>query len=409
MKFSLIFPQKKLQGRISLPASKSISNRLLIIRELSAEKFIIENLSDSDDTRLLQKGLQSTAEVVDIGHAGTAMRFITAFFAATAQKKIITGSERMKNRPIGELVDALNSLGAQICYLEKDGYPPIRTSGKQISGNNIEISGNTSSQFISALLLVAPVLPNGLTINIKGIPVSMPYINMTLNLMQQAGINYTFNNSTIKIEQQSYRSQGIKVEPDMSAASYWYQIAILANDAQLMLEGVTKKSLQGDAIISQLSRSFGVETEYTPEGAIITKKKSSCAMLDFNFLDIPDVIQTMAVACCLSNTCFRFSGAQTLRIKETDRIEALQKELFKLGYCIKETAPGVIQWNGERTKPQDNISISTYNDHRMAMAFAPAAIFFPELQIENPNVVSKSYPNFWNDLEKIGVKIEKKN
>ena len=408
MKYALKFPEGKLQGKICLPSSKSISNRLLIIRELSACKFNIENLSDSDDTKFLQQGMQSASEIVDIEHAGTAMRFITAYFAATNQTKTITGSERMKNRPIGDLIDALNQLGAEIKYLEKFGCPPVRTSGKQLSGNIIDISGDTSSQFISAMLLIAPVLPNGLRLQIKGdVLVSMPYIKMTLDLMKQTGIEYTLSNNTIIVPRQEYRSNDIDVERDRSAASYWYQMAILANNVEILLEGLTKDSLQGDAIIEQLSQMFGINTEYLSQGgAILTKQKSSCKMLDYNFIDIPDLIQTMAVTCCLSNTCFRFAGAQTLRVKETNRIAALKNELLKLGFCLKETAHDVIAWDGEKTLPQKQpISIATYNDHRMAMAFAPAAMMFPKLQIENPDVVSKSYPKFWDELKNVGVEI----
>ena len=406
MKYALRFPCEKLQGKVALPSSKSISNRLLIIRALSSNTFPIEGLSDSDDTLALQQGLQSESEVIDIGHAGTSMRFLTAYFAATGCAKTVTGSERMKNRPIGELVNALNYLGADIQYLEKQGFPPIRTSGKPLSGNFIEINGNVSSQFISAMLMIAPSLPDGLTIRIKGKPVSTPYLKMTLNLMQQAGVCATWKDDTIAVAHQDYHSEGMTVERDWSAASYWYQMAILAGDVELLLEGVTEKSIQGDAIISQMAHSFGIKTEYTPEGALLTKHKKTCTALDLDFIYTPDLVQTMAVTCCLTNTRFRFSGVQTLRVKETDRIAALQNELLKLGYHIRETEPAVIEWNGERVEPQGQICISTYHDHRMAMAFAPAAIYFPELQIDDPEVVSKSYPNFWNDLKNVGLMID---
>ena len=410
MNYSLVFPDGKIEGRVSLPTSKSISNRLLIISKLSKNGgFPIEGLSDSDDTKLLQRGLESLSDTIDIGHAGTSMRFLTAYFAATGQVRTITGSDRMKNRPVSDLVDALNQLGADIVYLEKSGYPPVRTSGKAFSGDAIEISGNVSSQFITAMLLIAPTLPNGLTIRINGDPVSASYIKMTLELMQQAGVNSRFEKNVITVARQDYRSEGMCVERDRSAASYWYQIMILANDAKLLLEGVTEKSLQGDAVISQLARQFGVNTEYTPEGAVLTKIKKKCPAFDYDFINIPDQVQTLAVTCCLNNTRFRFSGVQTLRVKETDRIAALQNELLKLGFCIKETNPGVLEWDGERVETQRNITVSTYNDHRMAMAFAPAAIHFPELKIENPDVVSKSYPNFWEDLKNVGVKLQRNN
>ena len=406
MKYILSFPGGKLQGKVSLPSSKSISNRLLVMQALSPDEFPLEGLSDSDDTQVMQQGLQSASEVVDVGHAGTSMRFLTAYFAATAQEKIITGSDRMKNRPISDLVDALNQLGAGINYLEKQGYPPVQTSGRSLSGNVIEINGDVSSQFITALLLIAPTLPEGLSIRIKGEPVSASYIKMTLNLMQQAGVRSSWKNGAITVERQEYRSAGMVVERDWSAASYWYQIAALADDAELLLEGVAEKSLQGDAVISQMASSFGIQTEYTSEGALLTKHRNICFTLGLDFMNAPDLVQTMAVACCLNDTRFRFSGVQTLRVKETDRIAALQNELQKLGYCMKETEPGVIEWKREHTEPQCPVCISTYHDHRMAMAFAPAAIRFPGLQIEDPEVVSKSYPNFWNDLKSVGFVID---
>ena len=405
MRYTFKFPSGKLQGQVHLPSSKSISNRLLIIRALSPHGFMLEGLSDSDDTRVLQQGLQTTSDVVDIGHAGTSMRFLTAYFAATARAKTITGSERMKNRPIGDLVDALNLLGADITYLEKQGYPPVRTSGKTLTGNFIEINGTVSSQFISALLLIAPTLPNGLTIQIKGEPVSPSYIRMTLELMQQTGIRANWKDNIIAIAHQKYHSEGIIVERDWSAASYWYQMAALSEDVELLLKGLTNKSIQGDAIISQMACAFGVITTFSLEGALLTKHRNHCLTLGFDFINTPDLAQTMAVTCCPKNTRFRFSGLQTLRIKETDRIDALQKELLKLGYCIKETEQGVIVWNGERVEPQQPLTISTYHDHRMAMAFAPAAIHFPDVQIDDPKVVSKSYPNFWNELENLKVQI----
>jgi len=406
MVYTINFPDSnKLQGKINLPSSKSISNRLLIIRALSSCGFPIEGLSDSDDTKVLQAGLQSNSDIIDISHAGTSMRFLTAYFAATGQVKTITGSDRMKNRPISDLVNALNQLGADISCLEKNGFPPIRTSGKHLSGNKIEISGEVSSQFITALLLVAPVLPDGLTVRITGAPVSASYIKMTLQLMQQAGVSAVTERNVITVARQAYRSQGMNVERDWSAASYWYQMAILANDAELLLEGLSDKSIQGDSIIAQLADKLGIKTEYTTEGALLTKHKNICHSLEHNFIDCPDLVQTMVVTCCVNNIHFCFGGVQTLRNKETDRIKALQTELLKLGYIINEKKTGVIEWSGERTTPNTPpITISTYNDHRMAMAFAPAAIHFRGLQIENPEVVSKSYPNFWNNLKELGIR-----
>jgi 3-phosphoshikimate 1-carboxyvinyltransferase len=226
---------------------------------------------------------------------------------------------------------------------------------------------------------------------------------MTLELMQQAGVHSIWENDTITVTRQDYRSEGMTVERDRSAASYWYQMAALADDAEILLESVTEKSLQGDAVISQMACALGVKTEYIPEGALLTNHANKCSDLELDFINAPDLTQTMVVVCCLNNIRFRFTGVQTLRVKETDRIAALQNELMKLGYCVQETSSGVMEWNGERTEPQQTICISTYHDHRMAMAFAPAAIHFAGLQIENPEVVSKSYPNFWDDLESTGM------
>ncbi len=406
MKYTLHYPEKVLQGTIGLPSSKSISNRLLVMQALSSSRFSLSGLSDSDDTQVLQLGLQLASDIIDIGHAGTSMRFLTAYFAATGQVKTITGSERMKNRPIGDLVDALNKLGAGIRYLEKEGYPPVQTSGNPLSGNTIEINGNVSSQFISAMLLVAPVLPDGLTIRIAGNLVSASYVRMTLELMKRSGVSSKWEDNVIIVTHQDYRSEGMIAERDWSAASYWYQLATLTDRTEILLEGVTNNSLQGDAVISLMSEAFGIHTEYMPDGASLTKRRNVCLFLGLDFINAPDIVQTMAVTCCLNNTKFRFAGVQTLRVKETDRISALQTELLKLGYVIREAEPGIIEWKGERTDPQQQISIATYHDHRMAMAFAPAAIHFPGLQIEDPGVVSKSYPNFWNDLQKVGFVIE---
>ncbi len=406
--YQLSYPQgRKLEGTISLPFSKSISNRLLIIQSLSPEGFNIDHLSDSDDTKVLQAGLHTTSDLIDVGHAGTSMRFLTAYVAATQQMKIITGSERMKQRPIGALVDALNQLGAGISYLEKEGYPPLNIPGNVLSGDTIKIDGNISSQFISALLLVAPSLANGLNIHISGVLVSVPYVKMTLGLMRQAGIDAAWRDNVISIVPQTYYSNGMTSERDWSAASYWYQIAALSADAELLLEGVLRESWQGDSVVASLFSKLGIETTYAAEGALLAQRKTDKpALLNIDFMDVPDLAQTMAVTLCLLDIPFRFTGVKTLRVKETDRIAALQNELLKLGYCIEANGQESIEWNRKKVEPQSNISIATYHDHRMAMAFAPAAILFPGIQIEDPGVVSKSYPAFWDDLKKVGFAIE---
>ncbi|MDR1672297.1 MAG: 3-phosphoshikimate 1-carboxyvinyltransferase [Bacteroidales bacterium] len=407
MDYTVKFSGDTAEANIDLPSSKSISNRLLIIRALSAVPFEIGGLSDSDDTRVLLEGLRTADETVNIGHAGTSMRFLTAYFAATGKEKIITGSERMQQRPISELTDALNQIGANIQYLGKKGYPPVRTSGKPLTGNVVHINGNVSSQFISALLLIAPALPNGLTIRIAGDPVSSSYVKMTLSLMRQAGVTATQNGKTIVVPPQRYSSEGFICERDWSAASYWYEIAALTKDARILLCGATQESIQGDAVVTDIFRELGVETVWKPEGALLVKRQQhKISPMLFDFINSPDLVQTTVVTLCLKRTPFRFSGVKTLRIKETDRIVALQNELQKLGFNIEESRAGVIEWDGQCVVPQKDISIATYHDHRMAMAFAPAAMLFPGIRIEDAGVVSKSYPSFWSDAEKAGFSLQ---
>ncbi|GHT22226.1 3-phosphoshikimate 1-carboxyvinyltransferase [Bacteroidia bacterium] len=410
MLYQLNFKADKIDCKVNLPLSKSISNRLLIIRALSDEKATSAGISDSDDTRVLFRGLQSKSETVDVGHAGTSMRFLTAYFAATAQKKIITGSARMQERPIRDLVEALNQLGADIRYLGKEGFPPVQTSDKKLSGNAVHINGNISSQFITALLLIAPALPNGLAIHINGELVSKSYVKMTLALMLQAGVSAKIDQQAITVAAQKYSAEGIECERDWSAASYWYEIAALSNDAHIQLTGITADSLQGDAVIARIFAQLGVETVFYSGGAYLRKgQPQSPAHFEFDFINAPDIAQTVAVCLCMKNIPFRLTGLKTLRVKETDRIAALQNELGKFGFPLKEPQAGVLEWDGERRSPQKAIRIATYHDHRMAMAFAPTAIVFPEIGIENPDVVSKSYPQFWEALEGAGCMITPKN
>ncbi|MDR0712644.1 MAG: 3-phosphoshikimate 1-carboxyvinyltransferase [Bacteroidales bacterium] len=403
MLYQLAFQKDIFEGEIELPLSKSISNRLLMIRALSGSRQIdAAHLSDSDDTRVMAEGLTSDNEVIDIGHAGTSMRFLTAYFAATSRVKTVTGSERMKERPIRDLVDALNRLGADIRYLETTGYPPVRTSGRPLSGNTLHINGNISSQFITALLLIAPTLPDGLTIDVVGDLVSASYVKMTLGLMRQAGVKSFRNGRKITVAAQKYHPAGMNCERDWSAASYWYECAALSDRVSILLKGLTGDSLQGDAAVASAFERLGVETRYLPDGALLTKRTSQPTFFDFDFINAPDIAQTLAVCLCLKNIPFRFSGVRTLRVKETDRISALQNELLKLGFVLSAPHPDIIEWNGEKRPSQKEITIATYHDHRMAMAFAPAAMCFPNIRIENPEVVSKSYPNFWKDFARLG-------
>ncbi len=399
---------KKIKGEISLPSSKSISNRLLVIQALAGQSFKIYNLSRCDDTDVMAEAFQNSAVEINIGHAGTAMRFLTAFFAATGKQKIITGSDRMKNRPIAELIDGLNSLGADIHYLEKKGFPPVQTSGKPLIGNSINIKGNISSQFITSLMLIAPYLKEGLTINIDANLISASYVELTLQIMKSFGINIIRQDNIIKINRQQYSGYPYTVESDWSAASYWYQIAALADEADIFLKGLQSNSLQGDSNAVKLFETIGIKSNFTDNGVAISKEHIDIPFFEFDFVNNPDLVQTFVVTLCLLNIPFKISGAGSLRIKETDRIEALQNEMKKLGFVIKESSDGVLEWNNWFTEPQKNISIDTWKDHRMALAFAPAALKLKNLSINDAMVVTKSYPDYWDHLESVGFEISPK-
>lgn len=390
---------------VDLPASKSISNRLLIIRALAENDFEISNISDSDDTKVMLKAFSENNEIVDIHHAGTSMRFLTAYFAAKGLQKTITGSDRMRNRPIKELVNALNQLGANIVYAEKDGYPPVITSGKLLAGDRITINGGISSQYITALLLVAPVLPNGLTISITGKLMSSSYVALTLGLMKQFGVAAKWEGTTITVPHQKYKGGNASVEGDWSGASYWYEIAALSNNADIKIQGLTANSLQGDAALAEIYKQLGVKTSFENNTARLTKSAIQVKHFTYDFINNPDSVQTAVVTLCLLGIPFTLTGAETLRIKETDRIAALQGEMKKLGYIITEPQTGTLSWNGEQCEPQQHIAIDTYNDHRMALAFAPAAMRFPNLTINDAMVVTKSYPQYWEHMKIAGFAI----
>lgn len=396
---------KKIKGEITLPASKSVSNRLLIIKALANYSFNIHNLSDSDDTQVMVEAFRNNGETINIGHGGTSMRFLTAYYAATNQRKIITGSERMKNRPIHELINGLNQLGADISYLDKEGYPPVCTSGKLLKGKQITINGGISSQFISSLLLIAPTLPEGLEINITGKLISSAYVNLTLQLMKQYGVEAVWKENSIYIPHQEYFGVDYTVEADWSGASYWYQLAALADEAQILIHGLTSGSHQGDAVVASLFEKLGICSSFVNNAVLLTKENYSLNYFEYDFINNPDLVQTFVVTLCLLNIPFRLSGADTLRIKETDRILAVQSEMLKLGYVIEESSPGVLEWNGKRHQAPKNIAIDTYKDHRMALAFAPASLKLGKIVINDAMVVTKSYSGYWDDLVSVGIDV----
>ena len=397
----------KIHTTIQLPSSKSISNRALIINALGNGTHHPENLSDCDDTRVMIRALNDDKETIDIMAAGTAMRFLTAYLSVTPGTRIITGTERMQQRPIQVLVNALRELGADIEYVANDGFPPLRITGRELRKDTISLPGNVSSQYISALLMIAPVLTNGLTIRLTGDIISRPYINLTLQLMNDFGVRAEWTDDhRLKVEPQAYHSTPFYVESDWSAASYWYQIVALSIEAEVTLPGLFKDSYQGDSQVAGIFRSLGVETIYKDKTVILKKNGKSVERLDYDFINQPDLAQTIVVTCALLNIPFRFSGLQSLKIKETDRMAALITEMRKLGYILHETDGSVLSWEGERCTTEEHPAIDTYEDHRMAMAFAPTCLALPEILINNPQVVSKSYPRYWEDLRQAGFIIK---
>lgn len=400
-----IYTPNKLNTTITLPGSKSISNRALVLNALSLSNYEIENLSVAEDTRVIVDAFNSNNNVFDVRGAGTAMRFLAAFLAGVEGEWILKGSERMHERPIHPLVDTLITLGAEIEYLEKKGYPPLKINGKKLKGGEVYLTANVSSQFITAMLMIAPTMENGLILNLEHEIMSRPYIHLTQKMMEDYGVHVKWQGDTISVKPQQYVPVPYEVEPDWSAASYWYALVALIPNAEVKLKGLKRNSLQGDANITNLFGDLGVSTRFDEEGAILSKKEVTTQKFFHNFINEPDLAQTFIVTCCLLNIPFFFSGLQTLKIKETDRIAALKAELKKLGYVLRETENGVLEWDGERCLCDETIVIETYEDHRMAMSFAPASIKFENMYINYPEVVTKSYPTFWSDLKQAGFKL----
>lgn len=417
----IIKAPKQLNTNINLPSSKSISNRALIIHAIAGGKIQPSNLSDCDDTEVIINALKDMPDVINIKAAGTAMRFMTAFLSATEGEHTLTGTERMKNRPIGVLVEALRYLGADIEYEEKEGYPPLHIKGHPLEGGHLEVVGSISSQYISALLLIGPILKNGLELKLTGEIASRPYIDLTLWTMQEFGASAEWTDvDTIVVKPQPYQEHEYLIENDWSASSYWYEMMTLNGnfDSEVKLEGLMDGSKQGDSVVKYIFSLLGVKTEFEESEVqkvksenrnaptTVTLKAHRCLLprLDYDFTGSPDLAQTFVVCCCLMGVKFKFTGLASLKIKETDRIEALKKELKKVGYVIKDENDKTLIWDGERCDPSYE-AIDTYEDHRMAMAFAPIAFKLPQLKINHPEVVSKSYPHFWEDLKKAGFEI----
>ena len=353
-------------------------------------------------------------EVIDIKAAGTAMRFMSAYLSVTEGEHVITGTERMKHRPIGVLVDALRRLGADIEYVGEQGYPPLRIRGKQLEGGTLEVPGNISSQYISALLMIGPALRNGLELRLTGDIISRPYIDLTLHVMHEFGCKIEWSSvDTISVKPQRYDDREYVVENDWSASSYWYEMLALSKDKEngIVLPGLRDASRQGDSVVRYLYSLLGVKTAFKngdhgqdTKGAL-TRHFSALTRMDYDFINQPDLAQTFVVTCCALGIPFHFTGLASLKIKETDRIEALKTEMRKLGYVLRDVNDCELEWDGARCEAEDNPSIDTYEDHRMAMSFAPLAITLGCIRINNPEVVSKSYPNYWDDLRKAGFEI----
>lgn len=402
---------KTIKAEINISGSKSLSNRLLMVRAISGLNIHFKNLSDSDDTITLAKELGlvmgKNQAAIDVGHAGTDMRFLTAYLSGKPGDWTITGSERMQQRPIGELVNVLKKLGADISYVKNEGYPPLKIKGKKLTGGEVSIDGSVSSQFITALLLIAPTLQNGLILNIINEPVSKPYIKMTIEVMKQFGIEVEESNNRIVVPNSAYKKDGLDyyVESDWSSASYWYSIAALAERAEIKLLHFNKASLQSDSVLTELYSKLGIKTGWSATGITLTKQPSVIKELNYDFMDCPDIAQTVAATCVGLGIKANLSGLQTLKLKETDRVVAMKNELEKFGAKIEVTDKSISILPAQKILAPTS-EIHTYHDHRMAMSIAPLTLATGALIIQDPDVVNKSYAAFWDDLQEAGIDVE---
>ncbi len=401
-----------LKGSLSLPPSKSITNRLLIINALTIHPFEISNMSTADDAKTMQHLLEKINTnkqindplVLDAGNTGTALRFLTAYLAVQQGIYILTGSERMKMRPVKELVSVLCSLGADIHYLENEGYPPLRIKGKVLKGGKISIDASRSSQFVTALMLIAPVLKNGLELELICPPSSWPYIQMTAGLMELCGVISHFSLRNIVIPPQPYHSNGVRVEADWTAASYWYEAAALADNVDLEIIGLTDSSIQGDRYVADLFKGFGVMSTFTESGCLLSKTDNIITPQDHNFIDHPDLVPSIAVTCAARGIPAKLRRLENLRIKESDRLISLKSELRYLGFEVEVVKNNSLFITGKFSLSTTDDPIQTYSDHRIAMAFSPLALIYKKICIQDPDVVKKSYPEYWNAMQEVGFR-----
>ncbi len=406
---------KIVKGKINIPASKSISNRALIIQALCKESIVLENLSIADDTKVLQDALLTIKNnktlnktlLINVGLAGTAFRFLTAFLSVQKGNFILTGNQRIQERPIKPLVKVLLELGADITYIEKDGFAPLFIKGKELKGKTIEIKANISSQFISALMLIAPSIQNGLNIKLIGEISSLPYIEMTAKTMNYFGVTVALKDKTIAISNQKYKGEKLFIEADWSSSSYFYECMALAKKGNLILENYSKNSIQGDKEIVNIFKQFGVYTKFKNNQIILSKNKAISTVFKYNFIDQPDLAQTVIATCIALNIEGELTGLASLKIKETDRILALQNEIKKVNWNLIASKNDVYLLTKNTKKLiEKKIIIKTYKDHRMAMSFAPLCLKFGKINIKNPEIVSKSNPLFWKQLKEIGFSLD---
>lgn len=399
-------PDEMLETQVSLPLSKSISNRALVINALIDGALPLKKVAKCDDTDVMVAALSSDEACVNIGAAGTAMRFLTAYYSSQPGREIvIDGTERMRHRPIAVLVDALRACGAAIEYVGEECYPPLRISGKKLHGGDITLSASVSSQYISALLMIAPTMDQGLRLTLEGDIISRPYIMMTLSMMRQWGVESEFVGNIITIAPQKYAPVDFEVEADWSAASYWYEIAALSS-GDVSLQGLNSRSVQGDSEILKYFEGLGINTRFNDEMVELEPSPDLVPRLNIDLSDQPDLAQTIVVTSCMLGIPFHITGLSTLKIKETDRLEALRTEMLKLGMVLTIERDSELIWDGTRRPIYEFPVIDTYEDHRMAMAFAPVSIFIPGIVINNIEVVSKSYPDYWQHLQDAGFKFQ---